>query len=78
MSKLDDIQNCLTEVRDDVKKITQVLAGDEFGNAGLVEDHKNLKTSFYKWRDEIKKIRVVGGVLAAIVSFFVALISIFK
>lgn len=78
MGKLDDIQNCMNEMRDDVKKITDVLAGDGYGNVGLVKDHKDFKIQFYKWRDEVKKIKIVGGVLGAIITFLFTIISIFK
>ena len=84
-SKLDEIIASQTEflneqtiIRSDIKDIKQVLAGDDYGNDGLVKNHRDLKTVFYALRDDVKKIKVIGGVLGAIFTGLIALISIFK
>ena len=78
MTQLDDIQECVNKLVKDVGEIKSVLKGDEYGNPGLVKDHKDLKERFYVVKEKVQKILVVGGVLAALLTLFIAIISIFK
>jgi len=63
---------------EDVKEIKRVLKGDTYGTKGLVQSHKDLRIDFNNVKDDVKKAKTVGTVIAAILGFFGSLIAIFK
>jgi len=63
---------------EDVKEIKRVLKGDTYGTKGLVQSHKDLRVDFNNVKDDVKKAKTVGTVIAAILGFFGSLIAIFK
>ena len=63
---------------EDVKEIKRVLKGDAYGAKGLVQSHKDLKKDCIEVRDDIKKAKVAGTVIAAVLGFFGSIIAIFK
>ena len=63
---------------EDVKEIKRVLKGDAYGAKGLVQSHKDLKKDCIEVRDDIKKAKIVGTVVATILGFFGSIIAIFK
>ncbi|PCJ57921.1 MAG: hypothetical protein COA65_08660 [Rhodospirillaceae bacterium] len=75
--KIDRLIECQGKMRKDVHSIKVVLAGDEFGNNGLVKDHTGLKEKFYLLRDKVSKIMVIGTVLITLIGLFVTLLNIF-
>jgi len=63
---------------ENVKEIKRVLKGDDYGTKGLVQSHKDLRIDFNNVKDDVKKAKTVGTVIAAILGFFGSLIAIFK
>ena len=76
--KIDQLIKCQSLMQNDVKEIKTVLAGDDYGNEGLVKDHKELKDKFYKLREDVRKFKIIGGVLSFILGGVITVISIFK
>ena len=54
------------------------MKGDDYGAKGLVESHKNLKQDFGNVKEDVKKAKIVGTVIAAILAFFGSIIAIFR
>ena len=63
---------------EDVKEIKRVLKGDTYGAKGLLVSHKELKRDCMEVKDDIKKAKIVGTVVATILGFFGSIIAIFK
>lgn len=93
MKILDEIQQTLIEfkkeftefknvefeqVKNDLKEVKKVLAGDEFGNQGLVKDHNDLTIKMYKIRDQVREVKIIGGVLYTLIGLILAGIALFK
>jgi len=69
IDKMYKMVECLSKDMQDVKR---VLKGDDYGAKGLVESHKNLKHDFGKVRDDVKKAKIVGGVIVTILGTLIA------
>ena len=76
MEKKIDKMYCMVQaLAKDMGDVKRVLKGDDYGAKGLVESHKNLKHDFGKVKDDVKKAKIVGGVIVTILG---ALIAFFK
>lgn len=73
MVKLDDIQKCINDIASDVKEIRTVLSGSDISGKGLVAEHGILEKRVLKLRDEIKRIKIIGTILAGILTFFISI-----
>ena len=67
----------LDRMEKSLDKLHSVLAGDEF-NDGLIKDHKTLKERFYETRQDVRKIKIIGGVVSAIITGLIGIISLFE
>jgi len=77
-AKIDQLIESQSLIQNDVKEIKTVLAGDDYGNEGLVKDHKDLKDKFYKLREDVRKFKIIGGVLSFIIGGIITVIGVFK
>ncbi|MAH51499.1 hypothetical protein CMI37_37130 [Candidatus Pacearchaeota archaeon] len=75
IDKMYKMVECLSKDMQDVKR---VLKGDDYGAKGLVESHKNLKQDFGNVKEDVKKAKIVGTVVAAVLGFFGSIIAIFR
>ncbi len=75
IDKMYKMVECLSKDMQDVKR---VLKGDDYGAKGLVESHKNLKKECLEVKEDIKKAKVAGTVIAAILAFFGSVMAIFR
>jgi len=68
----------LDRIEQKVDQITTVLGGSGMGDKGLIDQHRELKTEYYKTKGEVSKLKwvataiatFVSGLWAAIVSYF--------
>ncbi len=68
--KLHDDQ--LNEIQNDLRTIKELLAGDDFGNPGLVQQHHQLKGEFYKSKSDLQRIKWLGAIGTSMLMFVVA------
>jgi len=73
--KIDKMYNMVENLAKDMSDVKRVLKGDEYGAKGLVESHKTLKKDCLEVKDDIKKEKIIGGVLVTILG---SLIAFFK
>ena len=73
--KIDKMYNMVENLAKDMSDVKRVLKGDEYGAKGLVESHKTLKKDCLEVKDDIKKAKIIGGVLITILG---SLIAFFK
>lgn len=73
--KIDNLTSMVETLASDMKDVKRVLKGDEYGAKGLVESHKDLNKDFLVVKDDVKKGKVIGSVVAAILG---SLMAIFK
>ena len=66
------------QLKKDVAEIKRVLKGDDYGHRGLVDSHKTLKKECIEVKEDIKKAKVAGTVIAAILAFFGSIIALFR
>ena len=53
----------------DIASVKQTLGGNEqTGQPGLYEDHRNLKTSYYKTKSEVSKLKWIASGIATFIS----------
>jgi len=71
------VEGKLDKLQESVDKITEVLAGDDFGNDGLVTQHRTLKTEFYKLRDIVQQHKVIFGGISLVLTIVMGLLGIF-
>jgi len=81
-SKLSTISKAITAIQkdmksleksmEDVKEIKRVLKGDTYGTKGLVQSHKDLKGDFNMVREDVKKAKIIGGVITTIMGVLIA------
>ena len=81
-SKLSTISKAITAIQkdmksleksmEDVKEIKRVLKGDTYGTKGLVQSHKDLKGDFNMVKDDVKKAKIIGGVITTIMGVLIA------
>lgn len=76
--QIEELKELVLKEHEDIKDIKAVLAGDDYGNDGLVTQHKTLKEQFYATREDVRKMKVIGGVLSAILTFFISIIGLFS
>lgn len=76
--KIDQLYTMVQNLSTDMKDVKRVLRGDDYGGKGLVESHKNLKKECLEVKEDIKKAKVAGTVIAAILAFFGSVMAIFK
>jgi len=74
-TKIDKMYCMIQTLAKDMGDVKRVLKGDDYGTKGLVESHKNLKHDFSNVKDDVKKAKIVGGVIVTILG---ALIAFFK
>lgn len=75
-SKIDKLTTMVEELTKDMGDVKRVLKGDdEYGGKGLVESHRALKKDCLEVKYEIKKAKIIGGVLVTILG---SLIAFFK
>ena len=75
-----NVNNLIPDVsalKSDMEKVRAVLIGDEFNKTGLVEEQKTLYTKFYKLRDDVREIKIIGGVLYSLLTIGVGALAIF-
>jgi len=70
--ELVEFEKKLDIISSDVKEIKKVLAGDEYGNDGLVKEHKFLKRDYYDLKDEFKRNKWYFTGIATAVSALIA------
>ena len=75
---IEKIFVCQTVMQADIKDIKKQLAGDDFGNDGLIKQHKTLKMIVYELRDDVKKFKIIGGVLFTILTLVISGIKYFE
>ena len=79
MERKIDKMYCMVEaLAKDMGDVKRVLKGDDYGAKGLVESHKHLKKECLEVKEDIKKAKVAGTVIAAILAFFGSIIAIFR
>ena len=71
--KIDNLTSMVETLASDMKDVKRVLKGDEYGAKGLVESHKDLKKDFLVVKDDVKKGKVIGSVVAAILGSLMAI-----
>ena len=77
--KIDKMYSMVEALSKDMSDVKRVLKGDdEYGAKGLVESHKKLKKDCLEVKEDIKKAKIVGTVVASILGFFGSIIAIFK
>lgn len=76
--KIDQLYDMVQNLSTDMKDVKRVLRGDNYGGKGLVESHKTLKKDCLEVKEDIKKAKVAGTVIAAILTFFGGIIALFK
>ena len=76
--KIDKMYNMVENLAKDMSDVKRVLKGDEYGAKGLVESHKTLKKECLEVKEDIKKAKVAGTVITAILAFFGSIIALFK
>ena len=69
--KLDHIITRQDQVTEDVTNIKNKLLGNEY-NIGMIDDFEKLKKTIYKLIEQVKKIWIIGSVLAVILTFLVS------
>jgi len=77
-SQIEELKEIVLKGHEDMKDIKKVLAGDDYGNDGLVQQHKDLKERFYETREQVRKIWIIGGLLSAIFGGLLSLVSFFN
>ena len=79
MERKIDKMYCMVEaLTKDMGDVKRVLKGDDYGAKGLVESHKYLKKECLEVKEDIKKAKVAGTVIAAVLAFFGSIIALFK
>ena len=93
MKILDEIQQTLIQfktdfdefkktefetVKTDCREIKAVLAGDEFGNKGLVEKNVCLEKKLQALREEVRGIKIIGGVLYSLIGIIIGGLTYFS
>lgn len=73
-----EIKQDIFSMCSDIKEIKTVLAGDKFGNEGLVNNHQKTVEKLYRLRDEVKTMKVVGSVLYSIIGIIIGTIAYFS
>ena len=76
--KIDKMYSMVEALSKDMQDVKRVLKGDEYGAKGLVESHKTLKKECLEVKEDIKKAKVAGTVITAILAFFGSIIALFK
>ncbi len=76
--KIDKMYSMVENLAKDMGDVKRVLKGDEYGAKGLVESHKTLKKECLEVKEDIKKAKVAGTVITAILAFFGSIIALFK
>ena len=71
--KIDKMYKMVEALTKDMGDVKRVLKGDEYGTKGLVESHKNLKHDFGKVKDDVKKGKIIGSVITAILGGMIAI-----
>jgi len=77
-NKIDQLYTMVQNLSTDMKDVKRVLRGDDYGGKGLVESHKALKKECLEVKEDIKKAKTAGTVIAAILTFFGGIIALFK
>jgi len=77
MEKIDKVLEIVKRQNEDIKGIKDCLSGSQFGDLGLVAKHSKLEREFVKTRDEVKKVKVVGSVLGAVLGGLISVIRFF-
>ena len=76
--KIDKMYKMVEALTKDMGDVKRVLKGDDYGAKGLVESHKHLKKECLEVKEDIKKAKVAGTVIAAILAFFGSIMAIFR
>ncbi len=76
--KIDKMYSMVENLAKDMGDVKRVLKGDEYGAKGLVESHKTLKKECLEVKEDIKKAKVAGTLITAILGFFGSIIALFK
>lgn len=77
--KIDKMCDMIEDLTQDVADVKRVLKGDdEYGAKGLVESHKALKKDCLEVKEDIKKAKIAGTVITAVLAFFGSIIALFK
>jgi hypothetical protein len=78
-SKIDKLTTMVEALSKDMSDVKRVLKGDdEYGAKGLVESHKKLKKDCLEVKEDIKKAKIAGTVMAAVLGFFGSILALFK
>jgi len=77
--KIDKMYSMVEALSKDMSDVKRVLKGDdEYGAKGLVESHKKLKKDCLEVKEDIKKAKIAGTVITAVLAFFGSIIALFK
>lgn len=65
-------------VRKDCQTIKDVLAGDEYGNKGLVEKNICFEKKLQLLREDIRGVKIIGGVLYSLIGIIIGGLTYFS
>lgn len=67
-SKIDKLTTLVQDQSEELAKITTVLGGSGMGDKGLIEQMSELKTSHYKTKSDVSKLKWIASAIATFVS----------
>ena len=78
-SKIDDLTELVRDQSADIAKITTVLGGSGMGDKGLIEQMSDLKTSHYKTKSDVGRLKwITSGIATGVSSIIGGAIAYFK
>jgi len=66
--KIDKLTDLVQDQSEELAKITTVLGGSGLGDKGLIEQMSELKTSHYKTKADVGKLKWIASGIATFVS----------